>query len=465
MSSYRILSLCRFTSLCTVATRCVDRPANFESSDRDGEGAESSSTFGIQDCKWIQFRCMLVPLVVKACTQRAEGNETGCEATPAAVRLLQAEVREHLSQLLMQGRLRYKARDTEASETSTSNWLFGSGIDIKFSRPLEKQGLDWLLRLVDNELEPAKHSIQGVVAGQQPLFAGLALQVKVVGTEEWHLYQPRGGDRKKLPKRFAMRLLTMLPASSREKREAAAAAAIALLESEREKVQYAALSAAAKELWDRHAHVTVGLRMHLAGEVIKITGQGQKSRDEAHAALLRAIGATPNWQAPSPCRFRIEDGGQPSFQDSKHRTVPKQYRAQVQRIAKEWVPLPFLIVGKGGNKRCTTDKLVEVFDQLAASPSAAATAAAAPGTVVQAAAASTAAIPAQITHYRISVQRAHAGHAYMVFGLKPKPDPGKTDYGHTSSKTRQAFSAAIVRRCCFTCCRYYFASRDSHHDC
>lgn len=297
-----------------------------------------------------------MPLVILAAHEKAVGHEEAYNKVVLQIRLLQREIRVHIAKLLKEGTLQYRAREGDGDA-----WLFGSPLNKKFLRPLREQGLHWAIKLAEGETDSAFDSILGAKEESCPLLAGVSLQFKIEGEESWRVYQPVGGDRGKFPQRFAQRLVALLPESSQASRRELAASASTDLVAAREEVKYEELSAAAREAWDGHAAVLSTLKLRIGGRLVQLSNKDNLS---TRKALCATIGVAAGWKAPTPCRFRFQAGRDACLASSRFRKVPSSYKLQLKHFSGHWVPIPFHVRSKRGNKDSETNVVVEVFDEL-----------------------------------------------------------------------------------------------------
>lgn len=335
-----------------VGTRCVDKPSTASREEGGWEGT------GIQDSRWFNFRQCLVPLMILAAVEKTSGDEQAYNRIMLQVRIMQRQIREHLGKLLRGDGLRFVGRENV--------WLFGSPLGEPFVEKLMKKGVRWTIRLIDGESDPKLDTILAAKEEDRPLFAGLSLQFQVQGESNWVVYQPFGGDRKTFPRRFAERLVALLPVDARTSREERAALKRVQANRAREEIEYDGLSDIAKDAWDGGGvFYPTGLTLRLGEHRVDlVTKEDDAQRDEIRRALLASVGVDRDWTAPIRCRFRIQEGGESSFARSRWRKTPSTYKMQLLPFAGEWIVMPFQVRAKTTSMHSPSDIFVEVFEEL-----------------------------------------------------------------------------------------------------
>lgn len=196
------------------------------------------------------------------------------------------------------------------------------------------------------------------------------------------MYRPFGGDRTTYLRRFAERLVALLPVDARTSREERAALKQTQVRKAREEIAYNGLSDLAKEAWDGGGVLyPQGLTPRLGEHIVYVHSKNDGSaRDVTRQAMLATLGLPEEWTAPIRCRFRIQEDGESSFARSRWREAPSTYKIQLLPFAGEWKAMPFQVTAKTMSMRSPSDIFTQVFEELeqacqqAQSPNAALTA-------------------------------------------------------------------------------------------
>lgn len=297
---------------------------------------------------------------LQAAVAKVKGDEDKYTSYTLEMSLLTQRMKSRVSALLLTGELTYRV--------GSYKYLLGSALDLTFTNSLPAGVLS--VRLIEINALSATDSILGAWKEGRPLFPGLSLQFKGDGLDaDWVPYQPIGGCCGILPCRFALNLVEYPPAASQQARRAQAATAQRTMQ-QRRPANYHQLSDAAKAAFDGHYYLSSSLRLYDgqsyrgSGQYgIKLTGQSQNQLAAAKSQLCSVLGVQTDWSGWVPLRFRLLQG-ESSFASSLYRSANVKHRVHLLTPAGDWVDLPFKILPKGGQKRCPTDDLVDVFREL-----------------------------------------------------------------------------------------------------
>lgn len=140
-----------------------------------------------------------------------------------------------------------------------------------------------------------------------PLFSGLQLHFRTQGDAEWFTFQPGGSSPRATNRAFALHLVALLPAGSRERRRELAKAAGARVAASRLGSAYYTLSKMAKDLWDGQATMTRVGQLRAGG--ISYRCSHSRQNEERMKAVVSLVGYDPGEGGQIPCRVRGLDEG------------------------------------------------------------------------------------------------------------------------------------------------------------
>ncbi|PWN19673.1 hypothetical protein BCV69DRAFT_299983 [Microstroma glucosiphilum] len=265
-----------------------------------------------------------------AAKHKAAGRDRHADLFLGIIKLSQAVIRAHLGNLLSNGELAYRP----PTKFDCRIYLF-----LKLIKSSQVEVLQSTFATVTTSYTDC---IDRAGEEDRLLFSGLSLQFREGGHRQWTPYHPYGGSRGKTPRAFALHLLALLPAASRQDRQECAAAAAAEVTARRDQVKYESLSQTAKELWDGTATITpVGL-LSAGGKSFRPSNSRE---DQARkAVIIGIIGYDGEGRGWVPCRVsRIE---------------AESCGIQVLPFRGEWRDLPYQVAFEVGEVKAVARELL-----------------------------------------------------------------------------------------------------------